>query len=98
MILELKDTSRPLKIYWISVAKSPKQGQCKCSHAWLKAWGNEACKGEDDSKQKRVLKQTSRGAQNKTFFSLWKISKMLTSKAKISCKISPKREMKHTRR
>ena len=92
LIWELKDTSKPLKIHWISVAKRPKQGQCKCPNAWLKTWGNEACKEEDDSKQKRVLKKTCLEGQNKTFSSLCRSPKIHANKAKIWCKISLKRE------
>ena len=50
---------------------------------------------QSDIKQRRALQQSWRGAQKKTFHSLWPSPKQLTNKPKISCKNRPKREFKH---
>ena len=70
LIWALKIASKPLKIHWISVAKRPNQACNKSLDARLKTKGNQAYKEAYDLKQKNTLKQTSSGAQNKTFFSL----------------------------
>ena len=94
MILAFKNAPKPLKIHWISVAKRPKQGQCKCSHVWLKAWRNKACKEGDDSKKNGTLNKPEEQVKKRFFFSLARGPKQLTNKANMSCKNSPKREIK----
>ena len=90
LILALKTIYQPLKIRWISVVKRPSKGQHKGLRAWLKTRQNEACKGVDDPQQQNDLKQTSKGPQNKTFFSWQQSSNMHANNAKRWIKIKLK--------
>ena len=49
---------------------------------------------EAGPKWKISLQQSLRGAQKKTFYSLYQATKQLTNKPKIPCKNRPKRELK----
>ena len=50
---------------------------------------------EAGPKWKRSLQQILRGAQNKALYSLHQATKIITNKAKLSCKKRPKIGIKH---